>query len=153
RMPNAPKASEVQSRFELLAEAWTWGTLVLSLAIATTGITIGLNRWIIGAIVPLTFAAIGWLYMIRVSPLGTSPLVFDDHPPRVSTKRHRLHWAEALLLIGATTTTIAALLAALTPEVRFDPLAYHLSIPQLWLNIGNIADVPENGHSYFPYGY
>ncbi|MCC5876874.1 MAG: hypothetical protein JJU11_11700 [Candidatus Sumerlaeia bacterium] len=57
------------------------------------------------------------------------------------------------LLVGTiVVSAVLGLLGALTPEVRHDSLFYHLQIPLLWLNEGRMIEVPENGHSYFPYG-
>ncbi len=56
-----------------------------------------------------------------------------------------------LLLVGLL--SFFFYLGTLTPEIRYDSMVYHLSVPQLWLNWGRMIELPENGHSYFPYGY
>lgn len=62
----------------------------------------------------------------------------------------RLDWA---LLGCIALSAVLGLLGTLTPEVRHDPLFYHVQVPQLWLNAGRMIEVPENAHAYFPYGY
>lgn len=58
-----------------------------------------------------------------------------------------------LVLLALAVMLLLNALGTLSPEVRFDPLAYHLQVPRLWLNTGRMVEVPENGHSYFPYGF
>ncbi|MCC6548023.1 hypothetical protein IT570_12730 [Candidatus Sumerlaeota bacterium] len=58
-----------------------------------------------------------------------------------------------LVIIALFLMIVLNVLGTLSPEVRFDPLAYHLQVPRLWLNFGRMVEVPENGHSYFPYGF
>jgi hypothetical protein len=58
------------------------------------------------------------------------------------------------LVLGAVVVMATlGFLGSLSPEVRHDPLFYHVEVPRLWLNFGRMVEVPENGHSYFPYGF
>lgn len=70
--------------------------------------------------------------------------------PATSKSRRRIDLFIVVTLIIMATLSF---MGALTPEVRHDPLFYHLQVPRLWLNFGRIVEVPENGHSYFPYGF
>lgn len=44
------------------------------------------------------------------------------------------------------------LVSALTPEVFYDSLVYHLALPELWLQRGRIGPVPHNIYSGLPLG-
>lgn len=60
---------------------------------------------------------------------------------------------DRVLVVLCIASALVGYIGSLTPEVRHDPLYYHLQVPQLWLNSGRMVEVPENGHSYFPYGF
>lgn len=58
-------------------------------------------------------------------------------------------WA-ALALIGCA--AVLNVLATATPEIFYDSLVYHLSLPKLYLLRGHIMPTPENCYSGIPFG-
>lgn len=118
---------------------WVWGCAIISPVFAVVGqVHFG------AATMTLLAASIaaGAAWLLR----GAAPLDPGFRVRELGTADRAI---AALLALWAA----LAFLGTLSPEVRHDPLFYHLQVPRLWLNFGRIVEVPENGHSYFPYGH
>lgn len=99
-----------------------------------------LDAWVM---TPIAAAlAIAGVWRARRTPLRIST---NDLAPKGSIDRVL---AALIVLVSGL-----AFVGTLTPEVRHDPLFYHVEVPRLWLNFGRMVEIPENGHSYFPYGF
>jgi len=117
------------------------------------------------AVVSLVFAVGGHLRLDGPTLTVLAALLAAPAVPESLRALRAGHWkfpAKSLLALNALERVVAAGMVvmgalaiggALTPEVRHDPLFYHLQVPRLWLNFGRMVEVPENGHSYFPYGF
>lgn len=107
------------------------------------------------SVLALLFSVFGFLFydvlLLTGLALPMAVLGARQISPRFPTLPQKFtdRWITALLIFFFTLT----FLGTLSPEVRFDSLMYHLEVPRLWLNFGRIVEVPENGHSYFPYGF
>ena len=135
RLVRVPTAEEPAA--ERLAICFAVGAGVLTLLFGTLG-HLMLNGWFLSAIAVLA-AAGSWRTLVDAKRRWPGGLPTG--------------WLERLILVVLALLILFGWAGTLSPEVRHDPLFYHLQIPQLWLNSGRMVEVPENGHSYFPYGY
>lgn len=124
-----------------LAIVYTIGCAVISALLSVTGFL---------ALGPLST---GLTVLLALLPAAVRPQRFLAGLRELRPGTRGEAPAPWLVIGGITVVALLGLGGVLTPEVRSDPLYYHLIIPQLWLNFGRIVDVPENGHSYFPYGF
>lgn len=114
-----------------LASGLGYGTL--SLLTFGAGLAGGLNKAVLLAIaLPVTLAAGLWVKRRRLVPIQPEPF------PR------------SFLGIIGLVPILFNFLAALTPEVRADPVTYHLSLAFLHATSGRIAGLPWHAFSYFP---
>lgn len=124
---------------ERLAAHFAWGAAILGILFAVLG-HVRLDAWVMtGIAVALSIAGI---WRSRDSALNVRA---TDLIPKGTIDRVLV----ALIVLVAGLSFVGTL----TPEVRHDPLFYHVEVPRLWLNFGRMVEVPENGHSYFPYGF
>lgn len=126
---------------DLFSVRFVLGAAVACPLIAVIGLLHGTGVWSLNG--PLTFLGIcGWIFAAR------------EWREALSARQEDACWDRVDQLSGVLVAVLllATFLPLWAPEVRHDPLFYHVQIPQLWLNIGRIVEVPENGHSYFPYG-
>jgi hypothetical protein len=54
--------------------------------------------------------------------------------------------------IAIAVVFLAGFVMAQAPPVSLDELAYHLAVPQTWVNEGRAIELPLLSHSYFPLG-
>ncbi len=144
----------------LPALAWFAGRGVLALVrwrddAAPPWWSVGLVPFVVGcAWLAFAFAVVGHVRldgvtMTAVAVASGLPALRQRFPrPPVGIRPSVLVYTLAVAI-----PAVLGLLGVLTPEVRHDPLFYHTQVPQLWLNFGRMVEVPENGHSYFPYGF
>lgn len=127
--------ARVLSRLEQLWFAAGLGYGVLSLATLGLGLLGGLHRSAVLAVYgSLTLAAA--LVVAKRS-------IIRAHS-HLETFPRSLLWPLCLFLVAVN------LSAALTPEVRSDPVTYHLSIAMHHADTGRISDLPWQAFSYFP---
>lgn len=125
-----------------LALAFTAGAAGLCFLFAVLGhLVLNGTMMTLLALVPAAWG--GWGLWSGAVPL----------PAREKSERAPLTLLERLILAAISVSALLGFLGAMSPEVRHDPLFYHVQVPQLWLNFGRMVHLPENGHSYFPYGY
>lgn len=65
-------------------------------------------------------------------------------------KELRFSWFDGILILVLFLYAATAFTWALTPEIFFDSLVYHLGVPNYYLREGRIAAVPFNIHSGLP---
>lgn len=53
------------------------------------------------------------------------------------------------LLAAGCVWAIVILVVAVSPEVAYDSLSYHLGLPRVWIDAGRMVDVPEQLQSYY----
>jgi hypothetical protein len=68
-------------------------------------------------------------------------------PPREA--RGPFEWAACAVAAAAV---LMGIIATTTPEIFYDSLVYHLSLPKLYLLRGQIVPTPENVYSGLPFG-
>jgi len=125
---------------------FTAGAAVLSLAFALVGF-LRFDAFTMTGIA-LVLAIPGFINLLRggkhkvAGPLGVPRSI----PPGQGLPN-------AIAIMAVTICAALALWGCFAPEVRSDAVIYHLRIPRLWLNFGRIVDLPEQGLSYYPYGY
>lgn len=124
---------------ERLSCWWVWGCAILSPLLAVVGL-VSFTTPVLTLAASLAAAAALWLRR-------------DEGREWVGIGLRGLGAVDRAILVLMALWVGLAFLGTFTPEVRHDPLFYHLVVPQLWLNFGRIVEVPENGHSYFPYGH
>ena len=98
---------------------------------------------------------LGWAGALRPAPLSALVLaaaaLAAGQMPRGAFARPRPgSWAGAAagLLAFAASTIV---LTALAPPVGWDVRAYHLALPELYLNAGRLIEVPWMIHSHWPH--
>ncbi|TPW21251.1 MAG: hypothetical protein FD126_868, partial [Elusimicrobia bacterium] len=101
-----------------------------------------------------TPSALRWLWGAGV--LGGGVLCWlawhqssDEAPVRPVVRGGPLVWAAVALIALAAAGNF---LAALSPEIFYDSLVYHLALPQLYLLRGGMTATPENIYSGLPQG-
>ncbi len=114
------------------------GLGILSLGVLLVGATLGAPRWLFfAALAALTLllgrAALSWLR--QLGALGDLLIESGRFGRAVG----------ALLAVGLA----AALTFALAPPVKYDALAYHLTLPETYLDLGRVSYLPwlaTSGH-------
>jgi hypothetical protein len=124
---------------ERIAGHFCWGAAILGILFAAVG-HVRLDAWVMTPIASALAIAGSW--RARGTPIRITK---NDLLPK-----GRIDRALAALIVLVAGL---AFVGTLTPEVRHDPLFYHVEVPRLWLNFGRMVEIPENGHSYFPYGF
>lgn len=123
-----------QARCSLALGLGLYGTAIL-----VTGIAGGYNLQVQTLFLAVGLAAL-WTYRRRLPELFQSTC--HAHPARVSglTCEGRDRWWLVLPAVYAVTRFFSCGL----PQQHGDPLYYHLSAPQLWVQLGHIALTPEH---------
>jgi 4-amino-4-deoxy-L-arabinose transferase-like glycosyltransferase len=91
-----------------------------------------------------------WLMLI-LAVIGAAHLIkkIPTLHPRI-TMPNGLHW---LFPAGIAVAALWSLVGVLAPSdmLDWDSLAYHLAVPKLWLEAGQMVEIPFIHHSYFPF--
>lgn len=139
----APRVSAEGDRHSVFLARWCLGlaTWIASLFMLAA---VGAFR-----LVPMATLAMLWLAAALWTHRSTgSSLVASPTPPSMSI-------APGMLLLGGAGSVIFLLplfAIAIDPTVSWDAQAYHLTLPQLYLEHGGFRALPFNVYSHWPHG-
>lgn len=142
----ALRLTSLFERAERLFFAGCLGLSTLSLGMLALGLLGSLHRgpWL--ALLLIAILSEGWLsWRDRRSTQATTSSSSKTNEP------HPVHWLPWIIAGIVAPFVLCMLLGAMSPQTDFDVIEYHLGGPKEWYQQGQIARLPHNVYTSFPF--
>jgi hypothetical protein len=123
--------------------ACSLGLSIVSLATLLIGVCGRLSQWLM-AFVILLGPSLEIIYRFRAEQI---PIKTDQRHPRPVMSP----WSWLLIFVGLAPFVVVQLLGAMSPQIDFDVVEYHLGGPKEWFQLGRISRLPHNVYTNFPF--